>query len=105
MVDFKGLKAFDDVQRLIVVAAHPDDLETICGGTIALLTQRRVTVFSVNCTLGDIGTQDAATTRPAVATARLTEAEDAARLLGIQQVFSLGHHDGCLLYTSPSPRD
>ena len=97
MVDFKGLEAFDDVQRLIVVAAHPDDLETICGGTIALLAQRGVTVFSVNCTLGDIGTQDAATTRPAVATARLTEAEDAARLLGIQQVFSLGHHDGELV--------
>jgi len=97
MVDFKGLEAFDDVQRLIVVAAHPDDLETISGGTIALLTQRGVTVFSVNCTLGDIGTQDAATTRPAVATARLTEAEEAARLLGIQQVFSLGHHDGELV--------
>ena len=78
-----SLEAFDDVKRLIVVAAHPDDLETICGGTIALLVQRGVTVYSVNCTLGDIGTQDAATTRPAVATARLTEAEDAARLLGI----------------------
>ena len=97
MVDFQTLEAFDDVHRLIVVAAHPDDLETICGGTIALLTQRGVTVFSVNCTLGDIGTQDAATTRPAVATARLTEAEDAARLLGIRQVFSLGHHDGELV--------
>ena len=92
-----GLETFDETQRLIVVAAHPDDLETICGGTVALLAQRGVKIFSVNCTLGDIGTQDAATTRPAVATTRLSEAEEAARLLGIEQVFSLGHHDGELV--------
>jgi LmbE family N-acetylglucosaminyl deacetylase len=97
MTNPQGLEAFDDVQRLIVVAAHPDDLETICGGTIALLARRGVKVFSVNCTLGDIGTQDAATTRPAVATTRLLEAEAAARILGIEHVVSLGHHDGELV--------
>ena len=74
-----GLDAFAEIERLIIVAAHPDDLETMCGGTVALLVQRGVKVFSVNCTLGDIGTQDAATTRPAVATTRLLEAEEAAR--------------------------
>lgn len=97
MTESVGIDAFADVQRLIVVAAHPDDLETICGGTIALLAQRGVQIFSVNCTLGDIGTQDAATTRPAVATTRLLEAEEAARILGIEQVHSLGHHDGELV--------
>jgi LmbE family N-acetylglucosaminyl deacetylase len=89
-----GIDAFADVQRLVVVAAHPDDLETICGGTVALLARRGARVFSVNCTLGDIGTQDSAATRPAVATTRLLEAEEAARILGIEQVHSLGHHDG-----------
>lgn len=97
MTETSGFEAFTDVQRLIVVAAHPDDLETICGGTVALLARRGVKVFSVNCTLGDIGTQDAATTRPAVATTRLLEAEEAARTLGIAQVFNLGHHDGELV--------
>ena len=97
MTETFGMDAFADVQRLIVVAAHPDDLETICGGTVALLAQRGVKVFSVNCTLGDIGTQDAAATRPAVATMRLLEAEEAARILGIEQVHSLGHHDGELV--------
>ncbi len=92
-----GLDAFVDIERLIIVAAHPDDLETLCGGTVALLVQRGVKIFSVNCTLGDIGTQDAATTRPAVATTRLLEAEEAARILGIEQVASLGHHDGELV--------
>lgn len=97
MSQFRGLEAFDEVERLIVVAAHPDDLETICGGTVLLLARRGVRIFSVNCTLGDIGTQDAATTRHAVATTRLSEAEDAARLLGIEQVTNLGHHDGELV--------
>ena len=97
MTESVGIDAFTDVQRLIVVAAHPDDLETICGGTVALLARRGVKIFSVNCTLGDIGTQDAATTRPAVATTRLLEAEEAARILGIEQVHSLGHHDGELV--------
>ena len=97
MINHLGLDAFDDVQRLIVVAAHPDDLETICGGTIARLAQRGVTVFSVNCTLGDIGTQDSSATRPALATTRLVEAEEAAATLGIQRVWSLGHHDGELV--------
>lgn len=92
-----GIETFDGVKRLIIVAAHPDDLETLCGGTVVQLVQRGVKVFSVNCTLGDIGTQDAATTRPAVATARLLEAEEAARILGIEQVASLGHHDGELV--------
>lgn len=97
MSEWSGLEAFDDIERLIIVAAHPDDLETLCGGTVALLVQRGVKVFSVNCTLGDIGTQDAATNRPSVASARLLEAEDAARILGIEQVASLGHHDGELV--------
>ena len=56
MTELMGSEAFDDVRRLIVVAAHPDDLETICGGTVALLAQRGVQIFSLNCTLGDIGT-------------------------------------------------
>ena len=46
--ELKSLDAFAEVQRLIIVAAHPDDLETICGGTVALLVQRGVKVFTVN---------------------------------------------------------
>lgn len=93
----RGIEAFAEVQRLIVVAAHPDDLETMCGGTLALLIERGVKVYSVNCTLGDIGAQDGAMVRPALAATRLAETEEAARLLGLEKTYNLGHHDGELL--------
>ena len=94
MAELIGFEAFDQVKRLIVIAAHPDDLETMCGGTIALLVARGVEVFSANCTLGDIGTQESGIARPALAATRLTETEDAARILGIKQTYNLGHPDG-----------
>ena len=89
-----GIEAFDEVERLIVVAAHPDDLECVCGGLIALLVDRAVEVYSANCTLGDIGTQEATLTRPQIASTRLAEADEAARLLGLRATYSLGRHDG-----------
>lgn len=97
MQEPKGIDAFADTKRLIVIAAHPDDLETMCGGTIIQLIQRGVTVFSINCTLGDIGTQDAAMYRTSLASIRLQETENAAHLLGIAASYNLGHHDGELL--------
>ncbi len=96
-----SLDAFADTKRLIVVAAHPDDLETMCGGTVYQLAQRGVAIFSVNCTLGDIGTSDPNQNRTDLAARRLQETEAAARLLGIQQTFNLGRHDGELLPDLP----
>ena len=94
---FAGLEAFDDIKKLIVVAAHPDDLEVLCGGTIALLADRGVEIISVNCTLGDIGTQDRTLTREALSQSRISETKDAANVLGIKAVHNLGRHDGELL--------
>lgn len=93
----KGLEAFDDVKCLIIVAAHPDDMETMVGGTVAMLAQRGVTIFSVNCTLGDIGTQEAGVQRPVLASTRLAETAEADRVLGLQLSFNLGRHDGELV--------
>ena len=97
MAQNNGLEAFAETKRLIVIAAHPDDLETICGGTLFQLAQQGVTIFSVNCTLGDIGTNDEKYNRSTLAAARLQETEAAAKLLGITQTFNLGRPDGELL--------
>lgn len=93
----RNLDAFADTQRLIVVAAHPDDLETMCGGTIYQLAERGVEIFSVNCTLGDIGTSDTSFNRPSLAAHRLQETAAAAEVLGLRQTFNLGRPDGELL--------
>jgi LmbE family N-acetylglucosaminyl deacetylase len=93
----KGFEAFDEVRRVIVVAAHPDDLECCCGGVVSMLVARGVEVFSVNCTLGDIGAQESNILRPALAANRLRETGDAATLLRLAGTYNLGHHDGELL--------
>jgi LmbE family N-acetylglucosaminyl deacetylase len=92
-----GAEAFKDSKRIIIVAAHPDDMETLCGGTLSILIPRGVEIFSVNCTLGDIGAQDSSLIRQALATTRMAETKDAARVLGITHIFNLGHHDGELV--------
>ncbi|MEW5956433.1 MAG: PIG-L deacetylase family protein, partial [Chloroflexota bacterium] len=61
------------------------------------LAQGGVKIFSVNCTLGDIGTQESSVSRPALASTRLAEADEAARLLGLERTYNLGHHDGELV--------
>lgn len=97
VTQLRGLEAFEKVERLIVVAAHPDDMETMCGGVIYMLAQRGVKIFSVNCTLGDIGSDDANLLRPSLAATRIAETKEAARILGIEQTYSLEHHDGELV--------
>ena len=93
----RGLEAFDEIKRLIVVAAHPDDLECMCGGTVWKLVQRGVEVYSVNCTLGDIGAQNREQSRPAIGARRLEETDAAADVLGLCQSFNLGRPDGELV--------
>ncbi len=88
---------FGDVKRVLVVAAHPDDLETACGGTVALLVERGVEVALLLCTDGDIGTHDPAFTRERLAATRREEALAGARVLGLSDVFFLGHPDGELV--------
>lgn len=93
----RGLEAFDEIKRLIVVAAHPDDLECMCGGTVWKLVQRGAEVHSVNCTLGDIGAQDREQPRPAIGARRLVETDAAAKILGLHATYNLGHPDGELV--------
>jgi LmbE family N-acetylglucosaminyl deacetylase len=89
-----GLQAFDEVKRAIVVCAHADDMETMMGGTIWLLAQRGVQIFELICTQGDLGSHDKHHTRETLAAERIAEAQEGGRLLGLQEVATLGHHDG-----------
>ncbi len=87
----------DEVKRIMVVAAHPDDLETASGGTMALLVSKGIEVVLLLATDGDIGTHDLAITREALAAARRQETLAGARSLGLKDVIFLGHPDGELV--------
>ena len=52
------IEEFGEVERVLVVAPHPDDAEIGCGGTVARLTQDGVEVYYLIATNGDKGTED-----------------------------------------------
>jgi len=77
--------------KIIFVGAHPDDPETACGGTMALLAQAGHEVVAAYLTRGEAGIPGASY-QEAAAT-RTTEALRACELLGARAVF-LGQIDG-----------
>jgi len=89
-----GLEAFAEVNRAVVVCAHADDMETMMGGTIALLVERGVEFYELICTRGDLGSHDERITRVELATLRDAEAREAGRLLGVREVVTLNRPDG-----------
>lgn len=81
-------------QPIMAIAAHPDDVESWCAGTLALAIDRGATVRLLLVTSGDKGTSDPYVTTTQVATQREHEAQEAARLLGIGEIAFLRIPDG-----------
>lgn len=85
------------IKRALCIAAHPDDVEFYCGGTVLKMTRRGITVDLVLATSGDKGARDASQSRAKVARIREREQELAAELLGIGRVRFLRHPDAELV--------
>lgn len=83
-----------EIERLLVVMAHPDDVDFGSGGTVANLTDQGVHVTYCLVTDGDAGGFDAGITRPEMAVIRRREQCAAAKVLGVDDVIFLGHPDG-----------
>jgi len=77
---------------LLAIAAHPDDVELTCGGTLIKTAQRGYRVGILDLTRGEMGTRGS----PEV---RLREAAAAARLMGIHHRENLGLPDARLEVT------
>jgi N-acetylglucosamine malate deacetylase 1 len=72
---------------VLCIAAHPDDVEMTCAGTVISLIARGRTVAVADLTRGELGTRGTPDIRAA-------EAAEASRLLGLTDRRNLGFRDG-----------
>ena len=85
-----------EFQRALVVFAHPDDAEFLCGGTVAGWARDGTEIHYVCATDGSAGWNGPDLTRQEVARTREVEMREAADVLGVRSVTFLGFVDGTL---------
>jgi LmbE family N-acetylglucosaminyl deacetylase len=95
----------DEVQRVLVVTAHPDDADFGAAGTVATWTAAGVEVTYCVCTDGDAGGFDPDVDRAEIPTIRRAEQQAAAKEVGVREVRFLGYQDGRLAATQELRRD
>ena len=83
-----------EIERLLVVMAHPDDVDFGSAGTMATLTSQGVHITYCLVTDGDAGGSDRAITRTEMAAMRRKEQAAAAAVVGVHDLVFLGHPDG-----------
>jgi LmbE family N-acetylglucosaminyl deacetylase len=85
---------FPEIERALVVMAHPDDVDFGGAGTVAMLTDAGVHVTYCLVTDGDAGGSDRSISRHDMAMLRRKEQTAAANQVGVTDLFFLGHSDG-----------
>ncbi|MEY2755699.1 MAG: hypothetical protein RJB65_2057, partial [Actinomycetota bacterium] len=74
--------AFSDIQRVLVVMAHPDDVDFGSAGTVCALRAAGIEVSYCLVTSGDAGGDDREMSRPDMAALRVREQTAAAAHAG-----------------------
>jgi LmbE family N-acetylglucosaminyl deacetylase len=92
-------KAPESFDRVMVIAAHPDDPEFGCAGTVVKWAQAGKEISYVLLTSGDKGTLDPDLRPGRLAAMREKEQRAAAHDLGVEQVTFLRYPDGLLQNT------
>ena len=80
--------------KIMAIAAHPDDIESWCAGTLACAVDAGATIHLLLVTSGEHGSSDLLADPRLVATVREQEAQIAAECLGIKEVTFLRYPDG-----------
>jgi len=93
-----AFRAMGQYQRIMVVAAHPDDIEWGSAGTVARLTAAGKTVTYVLATRGEAGSENPDLTTEQVGQLREREEVAAAREVGVEVVEFLGFPDSQVYY-------
>lgn len=87
---------WSNVQRALVIMAHPDDPDFTCGGTITLLAKQGVEITYMILTNGDKGNHNPDITREELIERRKREQRAAAKVEGVKHVLFMGEEDGFL---------
>ena len=91
--------ADEEIKRILVVMAHPDDCDFGAGGTIALWTKKGIEVSYCIVTNGDQGGEASEFSLEDMAKVRQREQREAGKVLGVSQVTYLNYRDGSLVPT------
>ena len=83
-----------EVQRVLVIVAHPDDADFSAAGTIAGWTDAGIEVVYCLVTDGDAGGHDDSVPRAEMAPLRRKEQTAAAACVGVSDLRFLGYPDG-----------
>ncbi len=94
-----------DIKRILVIAAHPDDVDFGSAGTIARWTAEGREVIYCIVTDGDAGGSDPGISRSDMATIRRAEQTAAASQVGVHDLRFLGYPDGRVEATLELRRD
>jgi LmbE family N-acetylglucosaminyl deacetylase len=95
----------EGVERVLVVTAHPDDVDFGAAGSVATWTEAGVSVAYCIATDGEAGGSDRTVSRADMAATRQREQRAAAAEVGVTDVTFLGYPDGRLTPTLDLRRD
>jgi LmbE family N-acetylglucosaminyl deacetylase len=84
---------------VMVIVAHPDDIEFSCGGTMVRWASEGTQIYYVLCTSGEVGIAEQGMTKARAAEIREAEQLEAAKIAGVKDVVFLREPDGMLVAT------
>jgi LmbE family N-acetylglucosaminyl deacetylase len=99
------MAAEQSVSRVLVIAAHPDDVDFGAAGTIAQWTDAGFEVSYCIVTSGEAGGSDPSVSRTEMAAIRQAEQTAAAKQVGVHDLHFLGYPDGRVEATIALRRD
>ncbi len=94
-----------EIERILVITAHPDDVDFGAGGTVRGWTDAGIVVSYCICTNGDAGGADRDVPRSEIPAIRQAEQRAAGAALGVTDIHFLGYQDGDLQVTQDLRRD
>lgn len=94
-----------DIERILVVTAHPDDVDFGAAGTVAAWVRAGIDVSYAIITNGDAGGFDPAIDRAEIPGIRQAEQRAAGAAVGVTDIHFLNYRDGELTVTHELRRD